>query len=209
MDVTYGQTYTLSALADMTGYTFAGWFTQEAGGDNYDLTPRTYTLTSALHLYAHWTAASDIAVSLDAQGGSDVSGITATYGQAYQNLPANANREGYTFVGWFTAAENGTEVTNATICKQAANHTLYAHWKANNYTIYLHENNGVDKTTTLDVTYGQTYTLSALADMMGYTFDGWFTAAEGGKKYESTTYSYISNEDLDLYAHWTAVNYMV
>ena len=207
IDVTYGQAYTLSDPEARAGYTFAGWYEQNA--ENEFVAGATYTLASDLHLYAHWTAASNIAVSLDAQGGSDVSGITATYGQAYQNLPANATREGYTFVGWFTAAENGTEVTNATICKQAAKHTLYAHWKANNYTIYLHENNGVDKTTTLDVTYGQTYTLSALADMMGYTFDGWFTAAEGGKKYESTTYSYISNEDLDLYAHWTAVNYMV
>ncbi|MBN1217618.1 MAG: InlB B-repeat-containing protein, partial [Anaerolineae bacterium] len=35
---------------------------------------------------------------------------------------------GYTFVGWFTAASGGTQVTSATEVTTAANHTLYAQW---------------------------------------------------------------------------------
>ncbi|MGN0239693.1 MAG: InlB B-repeat-containing protein [Paludibacteraceae bacterium] len=206
INVTYGETYTLTAPAERTGYTFAGWFTKQEGGDLYDLTSRTYETVGDLHLYAHWTAVSDITVSFNADGGSAVaSSIYATYGQDYGDLPTTT-KDGYTFVGWFTAAEGGTEVTNTTICKQTADHNLYAHWTANNYTIYLHENTGVDKTSTLAVTYGQTYTLTAPAERTGYTFAGWFTKQEGGDRYDLTTRTYKIARDLDLYAHWTAIS---
>ena len=35
---------------------------------------------------------------------------------------------GYTFVGWFTAATGGTQLTSSTAVTITANQTLYAHW---------------------------------------------------------------------------------
>ena len=204
IDVTYGADYTLATPAAVNGYTFDGWY--EDNNSTAFAHNGTYTQSADIHLYAHWTAKSDITVSFNANGGSAVANsISATYGQAYGNLPTTT-KEGYTFVGWFTAAEGGTEVTNTTICKQTANHNLYAHWTAINYTIYLHENTGVDKTSAIDVTYGQTYTLTAPAERTGYEFAGWFTKQEGGDRYDLTTRTYETVGNLDLYAHWTAVS---
>lgn len=41
------------------------------------------------------------------------------------------SRAGYTFLGWFTAADGGTEVTSSTTVTTNTDHTLYAHWEKN------------------------------------------------------------------------------
>ena len=55
---------------------------------------------------------------------------TILYNTAYGTLP-EPTRDGYTFLGWFTAADGGTEVTASTIVTKNTNHTLYAHWQKN------------------------------------------------------------------------------
>ena len=75
-------------------------------------------------------------VSFDPNGGDRVSirvgGIESRYvlkGKtlgAYGDLPV-PTRSGYTFVGWFTAADGGTRVTAST--KVTGNVTYYAHWE--------------------------------------------------------------------------------
>ena len=64
-----------------------------------------------------------------------------TFGSAYSTL-ATTSRTGYTFAGWFTAASGGTQVTAATIVSTASNHTLYAQWTANTYTVTFDANGG-------------------------------------------------------------------
>ena len=41
------------------------------------------------------------------------------------------SRDGYTFDGWYTAAESGTKVTNTTTYTGSSDITLYAHWTSN------------------------------------------------------------------------------
>ena len=53
-----------------------------------------------------------------------------TFDQPYgSDLPTNATKAGYTFVGWFTEPTGGTQVTASTIVKTAHYHNLYAHWR--------------------------------------------------------------------------------
>ena len=42
---------------------------------------------------------------------------------------------GYTFNGWWTEAGGGTQVTNDTVVSTATNHTLYARWSGNAYSV--------------------------------------------------------------------------
>ena len=58
--------------------------------------------------------------------------IGGTYATAmeHDDIAALTNREGYTFVGWFTAAEGGEHVAVNTIVTNTENHTLYARWSA-------------------------------------------------------------------------------
>ncbi len=56
------------------------------------------------------------------------------YGSTYGILQP-PTRTGYTFNGWWTAKTGGTKVTDATKVTNASNHTLYARWTANEYTV--------------------------------------------------------------------------
>lgn len=64
--------------------------------------------------------------SFDSQGGSAVNSITKLAGNTLGTLPT-PTREGYEFIGWFTAVEGGTQITSDTAISTT---TYYAHWKA-------------------------------------------------------------------------------
>ncbi len=108
-----------------------------------------------------------------------------TYDETYGTLPT-PTRVGYTFLGWFTSATGGTQITASTEVDIIANQNLYAHWKANNYTVSY--NTGGSKIVTFDSPYGplrsatppsgssRTYTCNGdctCQTVTYYTFDGW------------------------------------
>lgn len=67
-------------------------------------------------------------VNFDACGGTaSTASRTVDAGQTYGTLPT-AKKDGYVFVGWFTAPEGGTQITPTSITT-AANVTLYAHYE--------------------------------------------------------------------------------
>lgn len=67
-------------------------------------------------------------VTFNATGGntSQVS-KTVTSGSTYGTLPT-PTRNNYTFNGWYTSANGGTQVTESAKVNLSANQTLYAHW---------------------------------------------------------------------------------
>ena len=149
-------------------------------------------------------------ISFDANGGSvDTASKTVTYYSTYGNLPTPAARTGYTFDGWYTAKDGGTQVTSNTIVATSAGSTLYAHWTANKYTVTFDENGGdTPSKASQSVTYDSTYGTLATVTRTGYTFDGWYTAASGGAKVTSTTKVSTAGNHT-LYAHWTVNKYTI
>ena len=93
--------------ASMTGYVFAGWYTEKTGGTRItDNTPVTKDET----YYAHWTR-QGATVDFDLNGGNLVSGsdsIVVPIGTSITTLPT-VSRNGYTFDGWYTAQTGGTD----------------------------------------------------------------------------------------------------
>ena len=86
---------------------------------------------------------------------------------------------------------------------------MYAHFEANKYTIYFNSNGGNAPNPAIKiVTYDSTYDTLAGVSREGYTFNGWFTAASGGTKIETSTKVNITS-DQTLYAHWTVNSYTV
>lgn len=59
----------------------------------------------------------------------------------YTGLPT-ISRDGYTFLGWFTEAQGGEQITEETVCSSADYKTVYAHWKANEAVVTFNVNNG-------------------------------------------------------------------
>lgn len=78
-----------------------------------------------------------------------------TYDSTYGTLPT-PTKTGYTFLGWFTAPSGGTQVTASTEVDIIDNQNLYAHWKANNYTVTFSGGSvsPSSKTVTYDSAYG-------------------------------------------------------
>ncbi|MCL2164556.1 MAG: InlB B-repeat-containing protein, partial [Oscillospiraceae bacterium] len=129
--VTFDSAYGELAVTRLTGYIFLGWFTSVEGGA--EVTAETIVTIAEDHtLYAHWAVKDDILVTFNAGGGSAANPASklVTYNSAYGAL-ATTNRTNYTFLGWFTSAEGGSEVTAETIVTNAEDHTLFAHWQYN------------------------------------------------------------------------------
>jgi uncharacterized repeat protein (TIGR02543 family) len=125
----YGITTNLVAGVK-TGYDFGGWFTSSnPGSSDTARTSLLLTFNQPITLYAVWTpAVFDINYVLG--GGTNPTGAPTnfTFGQG-ATLPTNPTRTGYTFDGWFTAAEGGTKVT-AIAPTVAGDQTVYARWTA-------------------------------------------------------------------------------
>ena len=206
--VTYDSAYGELPTVTKAGYDFVGWYTAPSGGDL--VTAATIVTTETNHtLYAMWTAKTDISVSFNTQGGSvSPSSILVTFASPYGELPT-PTITGYSFVGWYTAISGGSEVTSTTTVTTATDHTLYARWAGIEYTVTFDANGGnVPSFTEKDVTYGNAYGELPTITKDGYTFDGWFTAATGGIKINTTT-TVTTASNHTLYAQWSYVPYTI
>jgi uncharacterized repeat protein (TIGR02543 family) len=101
-------TFTMPTEPTKTGFSFAGWYTDESltvpysGGGLVTYTENyggTYTMT----LYAKWSTIplSTFTINFDSKGGSTVSPIVLIYPNTVFNMPVNPTRSGFTFAGWF------------------------------------------------------------------------------------------------------------
>lgn len=201
-----------------TGYSFTGWNTDKSGnGIAYADEEKVLNLTAenggTVTLYAQW-AVNKYKVTFDANGGETVSETkTLGYGSKYGNLPTTT-REGYTFLGWFTAAEGGQQVgVDVKTVKIADDHVLYAHWKANTYMVFFEANGGEGTMEPQTFIYDETQNLARnLFVRNGYAFLGWNTASDGsGADYadEQEVKNLHTDDSIVLYAQWKATTYTV
>ncbi|MGT2885992.1 InlB B-repeat-containing protein [Streptococcus macedonicus] len=105
----------------------------------------------------------------------------------------------YTWGGWYTDA--GLTVPYTFDTMPSHNLVLYAKWVAPtfNVTFDLNGGDGVAPTTQ-EVKKYKTATSVADPSRQYYNFDGWYTAKEGGKRYD---WSQPVTSDTTLYAHWS------
>ena len=161
-----------------------------------------------------------VTVNYDNNGGSGCTSKTVTYLDNYGEL-CTPKRTGYTFAGWYTATSGGSKVDANTKVTDYKNHTIYARWKANSYTISYHANGGSGTMSDTIATYDQSASIrSNTFTRTGYTFAGWSTKSDGTDdgynwtnwrgtwKYANGQYG-ITNGKLDLYARWNIINYSI
>lgn len=119
------------------------------------------------------------------------------------NMPGNPKAEGFEFNGWYTDEAFTQEFDpKADI---TSNTTLYARWlslSVENYSVWFNYNYGIGSpySRRQRVEEGSAATQPTNPTRRGYSFDGWFTSAEGGTEYDFST---PITGDLTLYAHWT------
>ncbi|MCM1195150.1 MAG: InlB B-repeat-containing protein, partial [Firmicutes bacterium] len=199
-DLTFGNTVTavgsipvyvklvskaLPTAPTKTGYTFTGWYTDEACTNKYTAS----TVTSDIVLYAGFKA-NTYSIKFNANSGSGtMDNLSMTYDQA-KNLTKNTfTKEHYAFKGWATSANGAVEYGDGASVKNLASANgatveLFAVWERSEVKVdFVSES----KTTTTWVTIGSNATLPLRPVKEGYTFVGWYFA--DGTKYTNQNLS--------------------
>ena len=215
--VEYDYSATISAIdsPEKEGYVFVGW---------YDQTDKLFNFDNAS------MPASDLVLTAKYEAGTygieykrnnpNASGNVATTVATYdQNATIASNEftlDGYTFIGWNTAADGtGTSYTEGQEVKNlvsSGNYTLYAIWQANTYTVTFNANGAEGSMENQTFTYDETKSLTANAfNKVGYTFMGWAETATGTIVYgnEDTVTNLLTSGNKTLYAIWQANSYTV
>ena len=114
------------------GFTFAGWFKDAACTDLWDFA--NDAVTTNVTLFAKWISNSvrTFTVTFDPQGGTAVQTQTIAQGDKVTQ-PADPEREGYTFGGWFKEAAC-INAWNFSIDAVDSDVTIYAKWTENTRT---------------------------------------------------------------------------
>ena len=171
----FGELPTLQA----EGYKFVGWYDALTDGDMVDSS--SVLGAEDINIYPRWEKEKTLLA--DANGGIvlETEGwtlaenhLTASKklykGDVYGDLP-DAERAGYTFVGWFTDTTSGVQV-NSSDEMEDEDVVIYAVWETNNYTINFNASNG-SEITSVQAEFGSTITLPDAPSRDGYTFKGW------------------------------------
>ena len=188
-------------------YVFAGWYTDRLNGTRVTPEMRVDRLKDYT-LYAHWLPDIEVKISFNVNGGvaeqqQFLQARSVRVGSEYGKLPSGVVRVGWEFLGWFTDAKKGVQITEQTIVETLHDHILYAHW-AKTVNVFFDTNGGEGQQfmPTLTVLVGQKYSdLPIAPSRNGYEFLGWFTEKKGGYRvFEDSTV--VIEESHTLYAHW-------
>jgi uncharacterized repeat protein (TIGR02543 family) len=184
------------------GYTFLGWFDNDALAGSAISFPYTHGKTANFTLYAKWDA-NTLNVSFNTNSGS---AVTATTTRTAATLPTSftTTRAGYTFLGWFDNAEfTGSAISFPYTHGKTSDFTLYAKWDAKTLNVSFNTNSGTSVTATT-VRTGEQIPTSFTTTRAGYSFVGWFDNEGLTGSAISFPYTHGKTADFTLFAKWDA-----
>lgn len=111
-------------IPEVEGYTFDGWYADEAHNTKFDFTK---PITGDTKVYAKWTA-KDYEVSFVTEHGDAPDSQNVPYNEPATD-PGELTAEGYTFDGWYTDDTYSTKFDFTQPIKR--NTTVYAKWEKN------------------------------------------------------------------------------
>ena len=232
--VVAGTSVTFTAKTAKTGYTWKGWYSNNAGTGDALSTNLAYTrsITDNTTIYAVYTPKT-YTITLNPQGGKDgTASVTATYNSnILEPKITNPTKHGYRFKGWFTNASSDVMVINtegnlvpnaktgiATYTdengnwiKDLDNIPFHAQWTPEIFYITYKDQGDKEFSGTHAAHYPTTHTYGIettlkSATKPGYTFDGWYTTSDcTGSPVNSLAKTYSAN--ITLYAKWTIKQY--
>lgn len=101
------------------GYTFAGWFDKQTGGNSFTANTQ---VTKDITVYSQWTPKL-YTVTFNTDGGNAIQNQTVYYGSTV-TPPADPTKSGHTFAGWY----NDNTAWNFSQNLVTGDLTLTAHW---------------------------------------------------------------------------------
>jgi uncharacterized repeat protein (TIGR02543 family) len=181
------------------------WNTKPDGtGETY--TPETiYLVQGHTTLYAQWTGV-EYTLNFDKNDGTTANNPQprqVRYGSPVGDLPEPSLLPGYTFESWNTLPDGqGDLFDETTLYFIGGDTTLYAQWRANNYTITLHPNEGTVNPVNITVTYNTEIGELPVPIRAGYAFTGWNKLQSGEGDAHTVEMIYQWTTDTIFYAQW-------
>ena len=157
------------------GYTFAGWFRNADGTNEWNFA--NDIVTTNLTLHARWTP-TIYTITYALNGGTNHSSNPANYTIESSTFTLQSpTRNGYDFLGWWTSETSGERVTEIST-GSTGDRTLWARWTPTIYTItYLNANENHPLNPATYTIESETITLNAPTATSASTFLGWFDNA--------------------------------
>lgn len=183
-------------IANEAGLIFAGWFADPQHDLPFDF---SQPIVTNVILYAKWAVRVQ-QITFDTDGGTAVGAQSAAYGGRLSR-PADPERAGYTFAGWYTDEARGQsfDFAAATV---TADMTLYAKWNIAVRTV-IFQTDGGTLVQAQNVNNGSSVLRPADPSRAGYTFTGWYADAAHTQLFDFGTATVTA--DMTLYAGWTLV----
>ena len=195
--VPYNDKLTAPTEPECEGYTFGGWYKEQACTNAWNFS--TDVVTGSMNLYAKWTI-NQHTLTWNTDGDEltgDYTHGTVNYGTTI-TAPNTPTKTGYTFAGW------SSEVP-ATMPDNDV--TLTATWNIINYTITYHNVEVGEHSNLTSYNIESSFTLSNPNARAGYEFGGWYL--DENFQTQITKISTGSHENKDIYAKWTAKQYTI
>lgn len=198
--------YGLVPPSDRPGYRFMGWY----GNANYTGLKYDYAPLSVNYFYAKWEPAV-YEVNFVCDNGETFETVNYCYGDAME-LPTPTAATGYTFAGWTESQESDAQAVFKITANMYGDKSLYATWKPETYSLTLNTGYGFLKTEEATVEFDRTYTLP-VPKRMGYTFQGWYSAVEGGVRYTNgegfSLKAWEQPQGIELFARYAVSSYTI
>ncbi len=213
---TYNYNEELGVLpnVELAGHTFSGWFYENTFDTEVKSTDKA---TKDCTIYAKLTA-NQYTLQLNAGMGKlsalsgweiDSNNNTAikliTYGTAIGQMP-EPTLTGNNFKGWYDKADStGTLFAPSSVFNFADTKILYAHYQAQNMTVFFDPAGGSVTTSQLTRSYNSTIGTFPSATRAGYDFVCWYY---NGTNTQANTTDYVT-ETVTLVAKWKAKTFIL
>ena len=213
----YLSTVTAPTPPEKTGYTFAGWYTDQkcTAGNEYSFDDNKTMPATSLTLYAKWDINSykltyESIFGLDSNKFTEQTITYMDVATIHAEIPV---QEGYTFLGWMcdidgcaTCSSKRFHGAGTTFTMPADDVTLTAQWDPTPFTL-TYTGEGVTEVTSIHY-YGESVTIKENPEREGYTFQGWKCDVPGCDAIHvaGSTFSMPATHVI-FTAQWTANDY--
>ena len=140
-------------------------------------------------------------ITFDSNGGMVAEVCRTLPNGDFLGILPSPSKDGYAFVGWWTAAEGGSQISLGTEISGDA--VWYAHWLPACSVTFDANGGSIAETMRIVPLNGVVGTLPWPC-RPGFQFDGWWTAPSGGAAVAAKT---VVTGDVLYYAHWRVSDY--
>ncbi len=201
IQVTYGNALYEPQDPAHAGYTFSGWYYDQALTHSVSFATDTMP-ASNLTLYAKW-GVNPYTITYSA--GVDVTSPSAAMADYLTQIPepTEPQREGYNFDGWYYDSAYADVVDFDGDTMPAHDLILYAKWQINQYTVTLNYGYETTSGSAINVTYGDKVNPGTPV-RSGYDFGAWYRDSVFSLLWDVVSDT-MPATDMTLYAKWTMV----